>query len=57
MSEGLMGVASMRISTSSSAGTGTGTSCSERSSVPSAPISERSCRAVAGSVVMAVSVL
>jgi hypothetical protein len=42
MSDGLMGVASMRTMTSSAAGSGVGTSCSEISSSPSALMSERS---------------
>jgi hypothetical protein len=46
MSDGLMGVASMRTMTSSAAGSGVGTSCSEISSSPSALMSERSCSPV-----------
>ncbi len=51
-SDGLIGVASMRTSTSSSAGLGTGTSTSETSSSPLRLISERSCRAVAGTALL-----
>ena len=46
MSDGLMGVASMRTMTSSAAGSGVGTSCSEISSSPSGLMSERSCSPV-----------
>ena len=49
-SDGFTGAASMRTSTSSGAGSGTGTSASVISSSPLLLISERSCRAVEGSV-------
>ena len=52
MSDGLIGVASTRISTSSAAGCGTGTSCSDISSTPSALIRVRSWGAVAGRVMV-----
>ena len=47
-SEGLIGVASMRTSTSSAAARATGTLCSETSSSPLLRTSERSCSAVDG---------
>jgi hypothetical protein len=51
-SEGLIGAASTRMTTSSSAGVGIGTSTSERSSVPAPVTRERSCKPEAGSDVM-----
>jgi hypothetical protein len=45
-SDGLIGVASTRTTTSSSFGSGTGTFASETSSVPSLVIFERSCSPV-----------
>ena len=49
-SDGLIGVASMRTSTSSVPGSGTGTLCSETSSSPLLRTSERSSSAVEGKV-------
>ena len=53
-SDGLIGVASTRITISSAAGSATGTRASEISSTPSFVKSDRSCRPEAGTFVMSI---